>query len=134
MDASRENKDDEETVKRSRRRALRELNLSPQESACARYVLQVIRAHQYCCTARGKASLDSSLKRHTALIKRAKLSIGLENRDHLLKDIEGLTLEKYVEEIATSLLEGLARCKTDKDVWSATEVTSCSMPFIRVSY
>jgi regulator of nonsense transcripts 2 len=78
---------------------------------------------QCCATARSKASLDSSLKRHTALIKRAKLSIGLENRDQILKDIESLTLEKYVEEIATSLLEGLARCKTDKDVWSATEVS-----------
>jgi len=78
---------------------------------------------RHCGTARGKASLDSSLKRHTALIKRAKLSIGLENRDQILKDIESLTLEKYVEEIATSLLEGLARCKTDKDVWSATEVS-----------
>lgn len=77
----------------------------------------------HCGTARGKASLDSSLKRHTALIKRAKLSIGLENRDQILKDIESLTLEKYVEEIATSLLEGLARCKTDKDIWSATEVS-----------
>jgi regulator of nonsense transcripts 2 len=78
---------------------------------------------RHCGIARGKASLDSSLKRHTALIKRAKLSIGLENRDQILKDIESLTLEKYVEEIATSLLEGLARCKTDKDVWSATEVS-----------
>lgn len=69
-----------------------------------------------------KASLDSSLKRHTALIKRAKLSIGLENREQLLKDIETLTLEKYAEELTSSFLEGLARCKTDKDVWAATEV------------
>jgi hypothetical protein len=69
-----------------------------------------------------KASLDSSLKRHTALIKRTKLSIGLENRDQNLKDIETLTLEKYVEEIASSLMEGLSRCKTDKDIWAATEV------------
>lgn len=66
--------------------------------------------------------LDSSLKRHTALIKRAKLSIGVENRDQILKDIETLVLEKYVEEISTSLLEGLGRCKTDKDIWAATEV------------
>lgn len=73
-------------------------------------------------SAPAKASLDSSLKRHTALIRRAKLSIGQENRDQILKDLETLTLEKYVEEIASSLLEGLGRCKTDKDVWAATEV------------
>lgn len=73
-----------------------------------------------------KASLDSSLKRHTALIKRAKQSIGLEHRDQLLKDIEGLTLERYVDEIATAVIEGVARCKNDKDVWSATEV--CPFP------
>ncbi|KAG8813394.1 hypothetical protein FRC17_001599 [Serendipita sp. 399] len=58
------------------------------------------------------------------LTKRAKLSIGSENRDHILKDIETLTLEKYVEEISSSLLEGLAKCKTDKDIWAATEVIS----------
>ena len=46
----------------------------------------------------------------------------MENRDQILKDIETLTLEKYVEEIAASLVEGLTRCKTDKDIWSATEV------------
>ena len=73
-------------------------------------------------TAPAKTSLDSSLKRHTGLIKRAKQSIGLEHRDQLLKDIDGLTLERYVDEIATAVIEGVARCKNDKDVWSATEV------------
>ncbi|KAG9058049.1 hypothetical protein FS842_002010 [Serendipita sp. 407] len=104
MDGTRDIKDDEEAAKRARRHALKELNMSPPETR--------------------KAALDSSLKRHTALTKRAKLSIGLENRDHILKDIETLTLEKYVEEIATSLLEGLAKCKTDKDIWAATEIIS----------
>ncbi|PVF99373.1 ARM repeat-containing protein [Serendipita vermifera] len=105
MDAARDTKDDEEAVKRARRQALRDLNLSPQ-------------------TTPNRASLDSSLKRHNALIKRTKLSIGLENREQNLKDIETLTLEKHVEEIAASLMEGLARCKTDKDIWAATEVIS----------
>jgi hypothetical protein len=73
-------------------------------------------------TAPTKASLDPSLKRHTGLIKRAKQSIALEHRDQLLKDIDTLTLERYVDEIATAVIEGVARCKNDKDVWSATEV------------
>ena len=60
-------------------------------------------------------------------MKRAKQSIGLEHRDQLLKDIDGLSLERYVDEIATAIIEGVARCKNDKDVWSATEV--CLHPF-----
>jgi regulator of nonsense transcripts 2 len=67
-------------------------------------------------------ALDSSLKRHTALIKRIRQSIGLDNRDQILKDIETLTLEKYIEEIAGAVPEGIVRCKAEKDVWSAAEV------------
>jgi hypothetical protein len=66
--------------------------------------------------------LESSLKRHTALIKRIRQSIGLDNREQILKDIESLTLEKYIEEIAGAVPEGIVRCKLEKDVWSATEV------------
>jgi regulator of nonsense transcripts 2 len=67
-------------------------------------------------------ALDSSLKRHTALIKRIRQSIGHDNRDQILKDIETLSLEKYIEEIAGAVPEGIGRCKVDKDVWSAVEV------------
>ncbi|KAN0107367.1 Armadillo-type fold [Russula decolorans] len=69
-------------------------------------------------------ALESSLKRHTALIKRIRQSIGLDNREQILKDIESLTLEKYIEEIAGAVPEGIVRCKLEKDVWSATEVIS----------
>jgi len=67
-------------------------------------------------------ALESSLKRHTALIKRIRQSIGFDNRDQILKDIESLTLEKYIEEIAGVVPEGIVRCKLERDVWSATEV------------
>jgi len=67
-------------------------------------------------------SLDSSLKRHTAFIKRIRQSVGAENRDQLLKDIETLSLEKYVDELGSAVLDGISRCKTEKDVWSAVEV------------
>ena len=69
----------------------------------------------------GKA-LDSSLKRHTALIKRMRQSVGLENRDQILKDVESLSLEKYVDEIVGAVAEGILRCKTEKDIWNAVEV------------
>jgi len=49
-------------------------------------------------------------------------SIGSDNRDQVLKDIESLSLEKYVDEIVGAAVEGVARCKTEKDVWSAVEV------------
>jgi len=52
-------------------------------------------------------------------------SIGSDNRDQILKDIDSLSLEKYIEEIASAVVEGVGRCKTEKDVWSATEVCSC---------
>jgi hypothetical protein len=67
-------------------------------------------------------ALDSSLKRHTALIKRIRQSVGADNHDQLLKDIDSLSLEKYVDEIAGAVIEGITRCKTEKDVWSAVEV------------
>lgn len=74
----------------------------------------------------GKA-LDSSLKRHTALIKRMRQSVGLENRDQILKDVESLSLEKYVDEIVGAVAEGILRCKTEKDIWNAVEVRARSL-------
>jgi len=40
-----------------------------------------------------------------------------------MKDIEALSLEKYVDEIAGAVIEGLGRCKTEKDVWGSVEVS-----------
>lgn len=56
------------------------------------------------------------------MIKRMRQSIGFENREQILKDIESLSLEKYVDEIVGAVAEGILRCKTEKDVWSAVEV------------
>ena len=39
-----------------------------------------------------------------------------------MKDIESLSLEKYVDELPSGVVEGISRCKTEKDVWSAIEV------------
>ena len=49
-------------------------------------------------------------------------SIGSDNHDQIIKDIDSLSLEKYIDEIATAALDGIARCKTEKDVWAAVEV------------
>ncbi|KZT65935.1 ARM repeat-containing protein [Daedalea quercina L-15889] len=96
---------DDEQARRLRRAQLKELNEAQAGQVPAK-------------------TLDSSLKRHTALIKRIRLSVGVENRDQVVKDIETLSLEKYVDELAGAVLEGIARCKTEKDVWSAAEIVS----------
>jgi regulator of nonsense transcripts 2 len=49
-------------------------------------------------------------------------SLGTDHRDQILKDIDSLSLEKYIDEIAGATLEGIAKCKTEKDVWSSVEV------------
>ncbi|OCH88273.1 transcription factor [Obba rivulosa] len=96
---------DEELARRAKRAQLKDLNTKHAGNEVSK-------------------ALDSSLKRHTALIKRIKLSIGTENHDQIVKDIESLSLEKYVDELVGAVLEGIARCKTEKDVWSAVEIIS----------
>ncbi|KAF4621286.1 hypothetical protein D9613_000759 [Agrocybe pediades] len=95
---------DDEKARHGKRVKLKELNSSPIEQETAR--------------------LDSSLKRHTALIKRIRQSMAADNKDQIMKDIESLTLEKYVDELAGAVIEGLGRCKTEKDVWGAVEIIS----------
>ncbi|PFH51566.1 hypothetical protein AMATHDRAFT_74915 [Amanita thiersii Skay4041] len=70
------------------------------------------------------SKLDSSLKRHTALIKRIRQSLAVENHDQIRKEIESLSLEKYIEEIVSAVADGITRCKTERDVWSAVEIIS----------
>ncbi|KAK7005600.1 nonsense-mediated mRNA decay factor [Favolaschia claudopus] len=95
---------DDERARLAKRKSLKALNATP--------------------TSQESSRLDSSLKRHTALIKRMRLSMAMDNRDQILKDIDTLSLEKYVDEIVGAALEGIARCKTEKDVWSAVEIIS----------
>ena len=45
-----------------------------------------------------------------------------DNRDQISKDVETLSLEKYIDEIAGAAVEGLGRCKTERDIWGAVEV------------
>ena len=49
-------------------------------------------------------------------------SLAADNREQIEKDLRTLSLERYVDEIAQATLEGIGKCKTEKDVWSAVEV------------
>lgn len=124
--ASIKAKELEEFAKTEKRLALKTMNAQPtQGEVRAAKCFEVLND----ITDNAK-TLDSSLKRHTSLFKRMKLSIGADNRDQILKDLETLSLEKYMDELAGATVEGAARCKTEKDIWSAVEVcgtmTTCT--------
>jgi len=40
----------------------------------------------------------------------------------LLKDISGLSLEKYIPEVVAAASEGLQKCKSISDIFAAIEV------------
>lgn len=79
-------------------------------------------------------TLDSSLRRHTALTKRIRQSLGTENYSQIMKDIEVLSLEKYIDEMSGAVVEGLGRCKTEKDVWSGVEVCITRVQRLKSTY
>ncbi|OLL23569.1 Regulator of nonsense transcripts 2 [Neolecta irregularis DAH-3] len=68
--------------------------------------------------------LDSSLKKNTAFIKRLRTSIAPEHVASLLKEIQTLSLEKYLSEIVSGALEGILKCKTQAEVAAAVEIIS----------
>ncbi|WVW79596.1 hypothetical protein I302_101565 [Kwoniella bestiolae CBS 10118] len=55
---------------------------------------------------RPPGSLDSSLKKHTTLLNRLKSSLLVGPAETLIKEIDGLTLTKYLEEIVAAVVEG----------------------------
>lgn len=68
------------------------------------------------------AKLDSSLKRHSSLLNRLRKSFSLDTKDAVLKDVEGLTLEKYAEEIVDASLEGVSTLGGKGDILVVAEV------------
>ncbi|KAG0150896.1 hypothetical protein CROQUDRAFT_37544 [Cronartium quercuum f. sp. fusiforme G11] len=70
-------------------------------------------------------SLDSSLKKNTAYIKRLKT--GLHLTDHvqaLVKETRTVSLDKYLSEISAAAIDGLTKCKSASEIWGAVEVIS----------
>ncbi|UZJ53432.1 hypothetical protein CBS101457_002752 [Exobasidium rhododendri] len=69
-------------------------------------------------------SLDSNMKKNTGFIKRVRQSLGVESRDVLVKEVETLNLDKYVDEVIQAIPEGLSKCTTAKDCLAAAESLS----------
>ncbi|KAF8249872.1 ARM repeat-containing protein [Wilcoxina mikolae CBS 423.85] len=68
-------------------------------------------------------SLDSSLKKNTAVIKRLRTSLNSESQVALLKDIQTTSLEKYLPEVISAVAEGLQKSKIS-DTGAVIEVVS----------
>jgi regulator of nonsense transcripts 2 len=66
------------------------------------------------------ANLDSSLKKNTAFIKRARMALNAENVPVFAKDVVSLSLEKYMSEVVSAFAEGLAKVKA-ADVGAAVD-------------
>jgi hypothetical protein len=80
------------------------------------------------------AKLDTSLKRHTSLLTRLRTSLHTTvAATGLLKDIDALSLEKYVEEAVSAVVEGLGKCKLGPEVVGAVDVRSRSLSFAQSS-
>jgi regulator of nonsense transcripts 2 len=74
--------------------------------------------------AEGLGKLDTSLKRHTALLTKLRSSLHTPAAvPGILKDIAGLSLEKYVEEAVGAVFEGLGKCKTGPETLGAIDVS-----------
>ncbi|KAH8155239.1 uncharacterized protein LAJ45_00248 [Morchella importuna] len=97
-------------MNRARKRELRELNKLAWEGS--KDVFKTAK------------SLDSSLKKNTAVIKRLRTSLTADSLATLLKEIQTISLEKYLPEVISAVSEGLQKTKTASDITAAVEVVS----------
>ncbi|CAJ2512190.1 Uu.00g052050.m01.CDS01 [Anthostomella pinea] len=70
------------------------------------------------------SSLDSSLKKNTAFIKRLRTAVTSATRDTFLQEIRTLSLTKYLSEIISACYEGLCKLKTQGEIDAAVEIVS----------
>ena len=67
-------------------------------------------------------SLDSSLKRNSTFIKKLRQGAIAESKDDLLRDLAGLNVVKYLEELIPAIPDLLAKSVTLKDRLAAVQV------------
>ncbi|GAA6010941.1 hypothetical protein JCM10207_004002 [Rhodosporidiobolus poonsookiae] len=73
----------------------------------------------------GLGKLDTSLKRHTALLVKFRSSLNTPaSVPAIVKEVNQLALEKYVEEAVGAVVEGVGKCKTGPETAGAVEVVS----------
>ncbi|EGW33495.1 uncharacterized protein SPAPADRAFT_71334 [Spathaspora passalidarum NRRL Y-27907] len=70
------------------------------------------------------AKLDSSLKKNTAFIKKIKTGVNSDQYKSVLKDIETVSIEKYLSEVIVNLVEALYKVSKSDDILAAIEIVS----------
>lgn len=69
-------------------------------------------------------SLDSSLKKNTAFIKRLRTAISSATLNTFSQEIKTLSLTKYLSEIISACYEGLCRLKSPGEIDAGVEIVS----------
>ncbi|KAI9879831.1 MAG: hypothetical protein M1830_006854 [Pleopsidium flavum] len=69
-------------------------------------------------------SLDSSLKKNTAFIKRLRTAITASTLNTFLQEIRTLSLHKYLSEIISACYEGLCKLKSPGEIAAGIEIIS----------
>ncbi|KOS21479.1 Regulator of nonsense transcripts 2 [Escovopsis weberi] len=69
-------------------------------------------------------TLDSSLKKNTAFIKRLRTAVSSATLATFLQEIRALSLHKYLSEIISACYEGLCRLKTPGEIDAGVQIVS----------
>lgn len=69
-------------------------------------------------------SLDSSLKKNTAFIKRLRTGIASAALSGFLTEVRTLSLQKYISEVISATAEGFSRLKTPGELAAGVEIVS----------
>ncbi|PBP19626.1 MIF4G domain-containing protein [Diplocarpon rosae] len=69
-------------------------------------------------------SLDSSLKKNTAFIKRLRTAVSAATLGTFLQEIRTLSLHKYLSEIISACYEGLCKVKSPGEIEAGVEIVS----------
>jgi regulator of nonsense transcripts 2 len=69
-------------------------------------------------------SLDSSLKKNTAFIKRLRTAVTAATLNTFIQEIKTLSLHKYLSEIISACYEGLCRLKSPGEIEAGVEIVS----------
>ncbi|KAF1850440.1 ARM repeat-containing protein [Cucurbitaria berberidis CBS 394.84] len=97
-------------MERQRKRELRELNIRAWDGEQDIFPVQ--------------GSLDSSMKKNTAFIKRLRTAINASAQSQFLQEIRTLSLHKYLSEIISACYEGLCKLKTPGEIAAGVEIVS----------
>ncbi|KAJ4289126.1 mRNA decay protein [Kalmusia sp. IMI 367209] len=97
-------------MERHRKRELRELNIRAWNGEPDVFPVQT--------------SLDSSMKKNTAYIKRLRTGMQASAQTQFLQDVQTLSLHKYLSEIISACYEGLCKLKTPAEIATGVEVVS----------